>query len=65
LINGYIDKVPVEKVRDFESGLYKYLEANNEVSKAILEKKELDVETEEKIKQLLGDYKETLDYLLS
>jgi F-type H+-transporting ATPase subunit alpha len=65
LINGYIDKVPVEKVRDFESGLYKYLEANNEVSKAILEKKELDVETEEKIKRLLGDYKETLDYLLS
>ncbi len=65
LINGYMDKVPVEKVRDFESGLYKYLEVNNEVSKAILEKKELDVETEEKIKRLLNDYKETLDYLLN
>ncbi|MDD3285206.1 MAG: F0F1 ATP synthase subunit alpha [Patescibacteria group bacterium] len=64
LINAYIDNVPVEKVRDFESGLYKYLEINNEVSKVILEKKELDAEIEEKIKHLLSDYKETLDYLL-
>ncbi|MCF7860002.1 F0F1 ATP synthase subunit alpha [Patescibacteria group bacterium] len=64
LINKYIDDVPVEKVREFEANLYKYLDVNNEASKAILEKKELDADVEEKIKTALSNYKETLDYLV-
>lgn len=64
LINKYIDDVPVEKVREFEANLYKYLDVNSEASKAILEKKELDAEVEEKIKTALSNYKETLDYLV-
>jgi F-type H+-transporting ATPase subunit alpha len=65
LINGYVDNVPVDKVREFEAGLYKYLEINSDVSKAIIEKKELDADIEEQIKKILGDYKDTLDYLLN
>jgi F-type H+-transporting ATPase subunit alpha len=65
LINSYVDDVPVEKVREFESGLYQYLDANSDVSKLILEKKELNEEIEEKIKRVLSNYKETLDYLIS
>jgi len=65
LINGYVDNVPVEKVREFETGLYKYLEINNDASQLIMAKKELDEEVEGKIKQVLDNYKETLDYLLS
>jgi len=65
LINGFVDNVPVEKVREFESGLYHYMDISSDLSKLILEKKELDAEIEEKIKKVLGDYKETLDYLIS
>ncbi len=65
LINGYVDNVPVDKVRDFEAGLYQYLEAKSDVSKMILEKKELDAEIEDKIKRVLESYKENLDYLIN
>lgn len=65
LINGFVDNVPVEKVRSFEAGLYKYMDLNSDVSKLIVEKKELDAEVEEKIKRVLSNYKETLDYLIS
>ncbi|HPY08625.1 MAG: F0F1 ATP synthase subunit alpha [Patescibacteria group bacterium] len=63
LINGFIDDVPVDKVRLFEQGLYKYAENNSDVSALILEKKDLDQEIEDKLKRLIENYKETLDYL--
>lgn len=64
LINGFMDNVPVERVREFEAGLYKYADLNDAALKAINEKKELDAEVEEKIKKLIEDYKGTLDYLI-
>jgi len=63
LINGFIDNVPVDKVRLFEQGLFKYAENNSDVSALILEKKDLDQEIEDKLKRLIENYKETLDYL--
>jgi len=64
LINGLMDDVPVEKIREFEAGLYKYADLNDAVLKAINEKKELDEAIEEQIKKLLEDYKATVDYLI-
>jgi len=64
LINGFLDDVPVEKVREFEAGLYEYADRNNVVLKAIETKKELDEGVEAGVKKLLGDYKETVDYLI-
>ena len=64
LINGLMDTVPVEKVQEFEAGLYKYVDLNDGVLQAITTKKELDADLEEKIKALVSDYKATLDYLL-
>ena len=64
LINGLMDNVPVEKVREFETGLYKYADLNDGVLTGIATKKELDEELEGKIKTLVNDYKSTLDYLL-
>jgi F-type H+-transporting ATPase subunit alpha len=64
LLNGFMDDVPVEKIREFEAGLYKYADLNDEVLKLITEKKELSEEIIEKIKSLLLDYKGTLDYLI-
>jgi len=60
LINGLMDSVEVEDVRNFEAGLYKYADLNDEVLHLITERKELDEEIETKIKKLVADYKATL-----
>jgi F-type H+-transporting ATPase subunit alpha len=64
LINGLMDDVPVERIREFEAGLYKYADLNDAVLKLIEEKKELDEEVETGIKKLINDYKVTVDYLM-
>jgi F-type H+-transporting ATPase subunit alpha len=64
LINGLMDNIPVDKIREFEAGLMKYADLNDEALKLILDKKELNDEIEEKIKKLVGDFKATLDYLI-
>ncbi|MDO8592962.1 MAG: F0F1 ATP synthase subunit alpha [bacterium] len=64
LINGLADDVPVEKISDFEIGLYKYAAASGDVLKEIAEKKDLNDELERKMKELIGDYKSGLDYLI-
>jgi len=64
LINGFCDSVPVEKMREFEDGLMKYADLNDEALKAIDDKKELDEAVEEQVKKLIADYKATLDYLI-
>ena len=63
LINGFMDDVPVEKVREFEAGLYEYADRKDAALRAIEGKKELDEETESSLKSLLLDYKATLNYL--
>ncbi len=63
LVNGFMDEIPVEHIRDFEIGLYKFADLDDYVLKTIISKKDIDTELEEKIKQLIVDYKVTLDYL--
>jgi F-type H+-transporting ATPase subunit alpha len=60
LINSLLDDVAVDDVRNFEAGLYKYADLNDEVLNLITERKELDEEIETKIKKLVTDYKATL-----
>ncbi len=64
LINGFMDNVPVDKVREFEAGLYQYADLNDAALKLINEKKELNDEIESLVKKLIEDYKATLDYLV-
>ncbi len=64
LINGLMDDVPVEKVREFEAGLYKYADLNDAVLKLIDVKKEIDEEVETELKKLITEYKVTVDYLI-
>ncbi len=53
-INEYLDKVPVEKVKEYEEKLYSYLDAKHkEILKSIKETKELKPEVEEKLKKAL------------
>jgi len=57
-INGYIDDVPVEKVRAFETDFHRFMEANHpEVVGAIAKEKEITPETEEKFKTAIGEFK--------
>jgi F-type H+-transporting ATPase subunit alpha len=64
-ISGLLDSVPVEKIRQFEKGLYDHADSSGEeILNEINEKQDLDKELEEKIKKLVNDYKDTLDYLI-
>ncbi len=64
LINGFMDDVPVEKVSEFEVGLYKQADIEGDTLSLIDQRKELDEEIEGKIKDLLAAYRSGLDYLL-
>ncbi len=65
LINGLIDDVPVERISDFESGLYKYAAVSGaDILKEIAEKKDLSEKLEGEMKSLINDYKNNLDYLI-
>lgn len=63
--NGLLDDVPVEKIQEFEVGLYKYADNNlSEILKDIEKKGDLDEKIEEKLKSTIEDYKKTLDYII-
>jgi len=56
--NGYLDKVEIKKVREWEAGLHDYLNTvRKDVLDLIVEKKELTKEVEEKLKEALEEYK--------
>lgn len=60
-VNGFLDDLPVEKIKEFENKLYDYLENQKpEILKEIKEKKELSPELEEKIKKAIGEVKELI-----
>ncbi|MEX2598810.1 MAG: F0F1 ATP synthase subunit alpha [Dehalococcoidia bacterium] len=57
-INGYMDDVPVDRIREFEERLLGYVETSKpELVKAIHEKKDLDAETEEALKEAVTSFK--------
>ena len=65
LINGLADDVPVEKISEFEAGLYKYAATSGaKIIKEIAEKKDLNEKLEAVMKNLINDYKSNLDYLI-
>lgn len=63
-INGLLDNVPVDKISEFESGMYRYIENNSDVYKKISEKGELSDEINAGLEKSINDFKDTLDYLI-
>ncbi len=64
LINGYMDNVPVEKVKEFELALGQYLDDNGkDILDEIRESGKLEDELSEKLGKVIQDFKDTLDYL--
>ncbi|HEY4284752.1 MAG TPA: F0F1 ATP synthase subunit alpha, partial [Chthoniobacterales bacterium] len=58
--NGYMDPVPVERVKEFQLKLQDYLETRHEgVLRAIRDKKQLDETLEGQLKAVLDEFKQT------
>ncbi|MBN2207142.1 MAG: F0F1 ATP synthase subunit alpha, partial [Candidatus Aminicenantes bacterium] len=54
---GYLDEVPVEKIRDYETGLYAFLAAEKpEIMTRIAEQKEIDAKLDEAIGAALAEF---------
>ncbi len=65
LTQGFLDDVPVEKIKEFEAGLLEYArEAGQDILQTIAVKKDLDEDLAAKMKSLISDYKATVDYLI-
>ena len=57
--SGALDDLPVEQCREFEKGLYDYIETMNPgVLKAIAEKKILDDALKADLSKVIGEYKQ-------
>jgi len=59
-VRGFIDDIPLEKVRKFEIEFLRFMDTEGkDVFDAISEKKQLDDETTEKIEKLIEEFKPT------
>jgi F-type H+-transporting ATPase subunit alpha len=55
--NGFVDKLPVESLREFESELYRFIDANHpEVWQEIREKREIDDTLKNKVDKILKSF---------
>jgi F-type H+-transporting ATPase subunit alpha len=62
-VNGFLDDVPVNKIRDFELAFQKFMaSAHPDVGTAIEDKKEVTPEIEEGLKTAIGEFKQTMPY---
>lgn len=62
-INGYIDDIPVDKVGVFELNFHQFMEANYpKVGGAILREKEINADTEEKLKAAILEFKKGMTW---
>jgi F-type H+-transporting ATPase subunit alpha len=59
-INGHLDDIAVDQIKDFEDKFHKYLDIQKkDVVKAIAEKKELTEDIEAKLKQAIVEFKKS------
>jgi F-type H+-transporting ATPase subunit alpha len=62
-VNGLLDDVPVDKVRDFEVAFHRFMESNHpQIGQDIEEKGEIVPETEEALKKAIGEFKQSMPY---
>ncbi|MDR0627835.1 MAG: F0F1 ATP synthase subunit alpha, partial [Bifidobacteriaceae bacterium] len=60
---GYLDRVPLDKVHQYEQDFLDYLDRRTDVLKTIAETKDLSAETEENLKQAVTEF--TQEFLLT
>ena len=62
-VNGYLDDVPVNKIRDFETAFQRFMDSSHpDIGEAIEDKKEITPEIEEKLKAAIDEFKQTMPY---
>jgi len=60
-VNGYLDDIAVEKIEDFEIKFLEYLEnMHSDLLESIHDSKELSEKDENKLKEVIGEFKRTL-----
>jgi F-type H+-transporting ATPase subunit alpha len=60
---GLLDDVDVDKMAEFERGLYQYMDANHpDIGKSIMETFELSADMETKLDAAVRQYKQTAGY---
>ena len=60
-VNGFVDDVPVEKVRAFETQLFEFMDTRKqEINAEIKEKMILSGELEEKMRAAITEFKQTV-----
>jgi F-type H+-transporting ATPase subunit alpha len=63
VVNGLLDDVSVEKLRDFEVAFHRFMESNHpQIGQDIEEKGEIVPETEEALKKAIGEFKQSMPY---
>ncbi len=56
--NGFMDDVPVDRVRPFETGLLRFMEASHpEIGKKIVDSKDLDKDNEDALRKAIQEFK--------
>ena len=57
-INAYIDDVPVNKIADFETSFYAFMEAKYpKIGRTIIKEKDISFETEKALKDAICEFK--------
>ena len=63
VINGYLDDVPVERVRAFEDGFHRFMETSHpEIGERIAAEKALSDDIEEALEKAIAEFKEKVPY---
>ena len=61
--NGYLDDIPVGKVREFERDLYRFMDTQyKQLSDTIAKDKKFDAEVEKQVRAMLDEFKKTVSY---
>ena len=62
-INGYMDDIPVNKVLEFETGFYKFMQTNHpEIGGKVSETKDLPDDLAESLGKAIEEYKQTASF---
>ncbi len=62
-VNGFVDDVPVNKVREFEEGLLAHIkERHPQLREDVVSKKKIDDEFGGQLKQVISEYKQTKSF---
>ena len=62
-VNGFLDDVPIKKVREFEAGLLEYIkEKHPKIREEVVSKKKIDDEFGGQLKKIIGEFKKTKQF---